>query len=200
MLRVLVERLSCFLGELFLSLGPLQQKLILESPDRQNLWSRPYPLRCPQGYSSRRRIHPYLGHQALWPPNFRIQHRSYGNALLQARPEGNEAIHSRSWATMGRIWRQPPCSPQAGDHWPSHYNDIHSARRHRAKHRAWLRPQELRRRSQERHGQRQSLSFRIGICTNLHFRRITYGLENKTLSCCNHRQAFSGNPIEEKER
>lgn len=54
------------------------------SPDWQDLLSRPYALRCPQGYPPRRCVHDDLGHPRLRPPILRLRDCSCRSRLLQA--------------------------------------------------------------------------------------------------------------------
>ncbi len=82
--------------------------------DRQDLFSRPHPFRCPQRHPARWSLHSHFRRSSLLDPGFRLQHCPGRLGILQARLRQAEGVCRARRSIVGRIWHPPPC--HAKDH------------------------------------------------------------------------------------
>lgn len=68
-------------------------EMLTRTIDWKDLWPCSHPLRCPEGYSPRRRLYAYLGNRHHPSPMLRLQHCARWSCLLQAWGRNIEGLH-----------------------------------------------------------------------------------------------------------
>lgn len=110
------------------------------STDWQDLFLGPHPLRCPQGYPARVRLHCDLGNPSLRPSVLRLQHCSCWHGLLQAWIRSAQGIRRRGRSSVGRVRKRAAGASQDHCHCICGVFDLRAVWRPGTNVRACLRP------------------------------------------------------------